>query len=264
MSYINEALKKAQKEKDANQKGYMQSIGKSERGKQKFNKGILYSALIIIIVLASAIYLKSNGLFEQEKEEQLETLQGIQALKTVPEKKEAAAAEQRIEKAEQVKEVKKVEQVVEIEPVKPVKQQDTVPQSKKTESFAVQTKEMYEQAVSFFKQGKVKEAETSYIKILSIDPGHIRSLNDIGVLYIHDGKYEKAVIYLEKAARLKPKYADPYYNLACAYSLQNMREKGMAYLIKAVETDKNVREWIKEDRDLINLRELPEFTAITR
>ena len=250
MSYINEALKKAQKEKDANHNGYMKSIGKSEKGKQRFNKGLLYSALTVILFIVLIIFLKSGGFFEQEKDKPLENDRDI-SVQTEPDKKENAAVV-----AEKI--------VEQIKPVNQVKRQEVEPQKKKAVPMTDKKNELYEQAVSFFKERKVEEARDNYLKILRMDPGHIRSLNDIGVLYIHDRKFDKAVIYLEKAVKLKPDNANSYYNLACAYALQNMKEKGMAYLIKAVETDEKVKDWIKEDRDLANLRGLPKFNAITR
>ena len=85
----------------------------------------------------------------------------------------------------------------------------------------------------------------------------------MGVLSLQEGKYEDAIYYFEKAVKLKPKFANPYYNLACAYSLQDEGDKGMAYLLKAIEVDEKVKDWAKKDPDLENLREYAEFTVIT-
>jgi tetratricopeptide (TPR) repeat protein len=123
---------------------------------------------------------------------------------------------------------------------------------------------LYNEAVSLIKDSKTDEAKDIYEKILLQDPGHINSLNDMGVLFLHEGRYEDAIRYLEKAVKLKPKFANPFYNLACAYSLQNEGEKGMAYLLKAIEIDKNVKDWAKQDPDLQNLREYAELSLITK
>ena len=122
---------------------------------------------------------------------------------------------------------------------------------------------LYKQAVSFFKEKKIEAAKNIYKEILLQDPGHINSLNDMGVLFLHEGRYEDAISYLEKAVKLKPKFANPFYNLACAYSLQSEGEKGMAYLVKAIEVDEKVKDWAKQDPDLQYLKEYAEFTLIT-
>ncbi|NLA75925.1 MAG: tetratricopeptide repeat protein, partial [Deltaproteobacteria bacterium] len=105
-------------------------------------------------------------------------------------------------------------------------------------------------------------AEAAFKQILDHDPGHISSLNDIGALYLHEGRYADAVNHLEKAVMLKPRFATSFYNLACAYAMSNQPEKGMAYLKKAISINKEVKTWAKNDPDLKNLRGQEGFNTL--
>ena len=84
-------------------------------------------------------------------------------------------------------------------------------------------------------------------------------LNNLGVIYIQEGKYSEARNSLENAIRLKPEYIDPYYNSACLYALKGEVRKSLNNLKQAISLDKSVREWARKDRDLQNLRGVPEF-----
>ena len=240
MSYINEALKKAQKDKDAVRRGYIYSIGKSGGTNRSFDKRFIYLSFIIILLAGLLIFLKLEKPSEQDHDTARESIGNIP--EEVDDKNDNPLPV--IDKQDQ-----SIEDITE-------------KANSKKENESNQEK-LYAQAASLFKDGKLKEAEDIYKGILKQDPGDINSLNDLGVLFLHEGKYEDAINSLKKAVILKPKFANPYYNLACAYSLQNKGEKGMTYLLKAIEVDKKVKDWAKEDPDLDNLREYAEFTVIT-
>lgn len=232
MSYINEALKKAQKDKDANRMGYMHSIGKSGNMERSFDKRYIYLSLIVILLAALLIYLKPGKQAVHDTEVRAETI---------------------IPKPAAVDDVKKNK----VMPVTDKKQNpvnDILKIENREKEPSEQMEKRYAQAASLLKEGNLKGAEDIFREILAQDPGHSNSLNDMGVLYLHERKYEEAIDFFEKALRLKPGFVNPYYNLACVYSLQNEGEKSMTYLLKAIEIDKKVKEWAKEDPDLEYLR----------
>lgn len=240
MSYINEALKKAQKDKDTGRIGYMHSIGRSGSAERSFDMKFIFLIFIIILLLVFLIYLKFGGQAGQNTDK----TRKISVDVPVSDKQYARS---NIPVAENNN-----------RPKKGIMEQDNNELNK-----IRQNETLYKQAVSFFKENKIEEAKDIYKEILVQDPGNINSLNDMGVLFLHEGRYEDAINYLRKAVKLKPKFANPFYNLACAYSLQNEGEKGMACLLKAIEVDEKVKDWAKEDPDLQNLKGYAEFKLIT-
>jgi Flp pilus assembly protein TadD len=121
---------------------------------------------------------------------------------------------------------------------------------------------LFNNAVSLTRDNRIDEAKLAYRKVLRINPGHIKALNDLGVLLLHEGEYELASSYFQKAVRLDPENVDPYYNLACLYALSGNKEKGMVHLVKAADLDSRVKEWARKDNDLASLKDLPEFNEI--
>ena len=240
MSYINEALKKAQKDKDANRMGYIRSIGKSGSIERSFDKKFLYLFFIIIVLVALLLYLNPDRKSKQDLDIKIETRVNMPAAADDKKNNTLPVTDEQPKKTEDLFKIDSIENEI-------VSQSET----------------RYTQGASLFKEGKLQDAEGIYREILEKDPGHINSLNDMGVLSLHEGRYEDAINFLEKAVKLKPKFANPYYNLACAYSLKNEGDKGMAYLLKAIEVDEKVKDWAKEDPDLVNLKEYAEFTVIT-
>jgi Flp pilus assembly protein TadD len=57
-----------------------------------------------------------------------------------------------------------------------------------------------------------------------------------------------------KAIELKADYVDPYYNMACLYSLSGNISKSLYYLKMAVSINNSVKNWAKNDKDLEGLR----------
>jgi tetratricopeptide (TPR) repeat protein len=236
MSYINQALKKAQKDKDAGRIGYIRSIGRTGGSAERSSAArYIYLALAFLIVAAGVIYyiIKDNGVKSPE-------------IAAMPAERGRTP------------EIKKESREVAV-PEK-IKEEVTVPVE--NEVITDKSEGLYKKAVLLLKEKRVKEALAIYMEILDKDPGHFASLNDIGVLYLQEGKYTSAIINLEKAVRLNPRFVTPCYNLACAYALNKEPEKGMVYLEKAVSINKEVKAWAKDDPDLNNLRGQSGFIAL--
>lgn len=122
--------------------------------------------------------------------------------------------------------------------------------------------EYYERAKYFQKIGRLKEAQRFYKQALTLDPDNVFVLNNLGVIHIQQRNYSLARNSLEKAIRIKPEYVDPYYNLACLYASRGKVMKSLENLKKAISLNKLVKEWARKDRDLQNMRGVPEFEKI--
>ncbi len=240
MSYINQALKKAQKEKDAGRIGYIRSIGGGGASTARVSgRQYIYAGLALIILVAGGIFY----IIKVNSEKGAET-----ALKPSAIEHATDMQGQNLDIAVQAKVISEEKKVT---------GEDN---NKKVMTETVE--ELYKKALLLLKEKRVKEALAIYLEILDKDPGHFASLNDIGVLYLQEGKYVSAINNLEKAVRLNPGFVNPCYNLACAYALNNEPEKGMVYLEKAISINKEVKAWAKNDPDLKNLTGQSGFTAL--
>jgi len=242
MSYINEALKKAQKEKDANSIRDIQSLDVSGKISRSLNKKNIYYTLIFIFIIIFILFSKSwfESLFNGNEV-------NTQKISQIEEKEMDQHFEDNISISEN--EAPKVDLAEIEESISNDKNQDDI---------------LFNKAVSLTKEDRIEEAKLVYRKVLSLNPGHIKALNDLGVLFLQEGKYKLAESYLEKAIRLNTDDVNPYYNLACVHALSGNNQKGMEYLTEAVELDKRVKDWIKGDTDLEGLKDLPEFIALSK
>ena len=222
MSFINDALKKAQKEKDTHYIEYNGSLT-AGRKKKSISGGRLLGFsffIIVFLILGFFIYSILNSREDQpgftEKHEQIRP----RTIKKVP-----------------------------------------VPASKQKEEIDAET--LYSRAKNYHTEGNLQQAKIYYLESLKKDPGFLDSLNNLGILCINAKDYENGRKYLEKAVRLNPEHPDPYYNLACLFSITGEAGKSLEYLKKAVSLDNKVIEWAKKDTDLENLRGIDEFEKIT-
>ena len=211
MSYIHEALQKAQKEKDVRFPKYKRIL-LGTKGKQNiFFSRTLWLVSLLVILLAFTFYSWFD--FRYEK-----TL-------SAPKNHETEVSHNK----------------------------------ESTLNFA----DIYEKGKYFQKIGRLREAQGFYQQALTIEPGNVFVLNNLGVIYIQLRNYSKARNNLESAIRLKPEYVDPYYNLACLYALKGKVVESLQNLKKAISLNKSAREWAQTDRDLQNMRSMPEFKEIT-
>ena len=211
MSYIHEALKKAQKEKNNQDKPWPSPMSAVAKQKRTFTKkGLLQTLLVTIILLAFACYSWLDF--------------------STP-------------KASLTSEQKQVESLLQLEDI-------------------TEAKFFYDRARGLHKDGRLRDAEKSYLETLRIDPDHADALNNLGVIYIHERNYPDALARLEKSIRLKPEHFDPYYNLACLYAIKGDIELSLTNLSKAVSIEQSVKEWARRDTDLKNLRGKPEYEEL--
>ena len=212
MSYINEALKKAQEERDSSYQRY-NSIARGSDKTSRLFIGRLFWPLIMTVFLIFLLY-------------------GAYAW--------LASSNEKIQSS-----------------VKP-----ETPALKDMGEGPLGKGELYEKASNLIKLGRFQEAKKLYEAVVSLDPGYVEALNNLGIIYIREGDFDAAKENLEKAVRLNPRHVESYYNMACLYAIKGEAEQGLEYLKKAVSLDSNVREWAREDSDLQNLNSSEEFIQL--
>lgn len=75
---------------------------------------------------------------------------------------------------------------------------------------------LFRAGLDAYRAGRLKDAETLYLRSLALEPGRAEVLNNLGVLYLKDGDYMRARPLFEKALVHKPAYASAHLNLAGA------------------------------------------------
>ncbi len=242
MSYINEALKKAQREKDALYLKYTGIL--SARGKDK--KALSGRLLWVFILGITGIFLAFGAyswLNTPEKPIAAST-GGAKAQGNRPAVPTSGVSD-RVQRMAQAVEPKS--------PEKPAQATSTV-----------NAQTLFERADRFRKQGRFKDAKRFYEEALKIDPDHVDALNNLGVIYFSDRDYSTAQRKFEAITRIRPGDVDAYYNLACVHAVKGELRDSLAYLRKAISLRAVVREWAREDPDLNNLHGLPEFEEILK
>jgi tetratricopeptide (TPR) repeat protein len=233
MSYINDALRKAQRERD-NRYGKFGGIlaacpGEDDRFRKKRAVFIAAAALVLLIsALLLLAFRVPHPSLSAEKASQ-SPVAGNAA--TAPAELKAAAAPSPA--------------------VRPA-----APQTAREADLR------YGEALLAQRKGDLRQAEALYQKVLTLDSGHVRALNNLGVVYMAQKKREKAIAVLGRAVVLRKDYVDPYYNLACLYAQTNEISESLRYLKTAAAIDGAVIDWVKKDADMKNVAASHEFKKL--
>jgi tetratricopeptide (TPR) repeat protein len=242
MSYINDALKKAQQEKDSLYSHYGGIIsrlpGSTPRRRTK------WMILSIVVLLIPAIFFLWLT-FSVPPDRRM-------AMKAESPLKPAAMTAQTVAlPLQQMQPPADVKAGASVRPAAPVKQ-----------APVVGAPSLYREAQAAQRHRKTEEAERLYQRVLTIDAGHVQAMNNLGVIYMSRNKQRQAIDLFNKAISLKTDYVDPYYNLACLYARQNNRLESIRHLKAAIAVNRDVRDWAKNDTDLKNISTSEEFKKL--
>lgn len=246
MSYINEALRKVQKDKDSRYAGYEHIVAAPLEETKPPRKWLpiagLFAGIMIAVGIIAALYLS------KEREIPLQAASLSPASTPVvdrPEPGQSVKVNMALPKA-----VAPAERKQEIE--KPVGTQKDI---KKSDSLFVR-------AVELQRQGKLQKAQALYRKAIKLNPDNVQALNNLGVTYISQGKYKRAIARFNDVLKIRPDYTDAHYNLACVYAKKNNPDRSMLYLKDAIDRNPEVRKWAEADSDLKAVSELPSYKKL--
>lgn len=267
MSYIHDALKKAQREKDSLVTKYS-DVWSSYRWRPPILKrGWLVSTCLIVISVALSAYSWLHSLDEVSLH-QREAAGVHRAVVESPERPNAG----KISKSQPDHRGAMNSQAFPVpgEPTKrpaSAKEEGTGQTQKPQQPLARkpapdQATTLYSRALALQKEGRVQDAKRFYEGALERSPHLVSALNNLGAIYIREKNYDMARRMFEKAIRIEPGYVDPYYNLACLHALQKDVGRSLAYLKKATSVNEAVRQWARTDEDLRNLRGHSEYEKI--
>ena len=291
MSYIHDALKKAQREKDVLAGKYSQIWSSDGIGKvfQKRDWFISLGIVAIAFAFSSFAWLSSLDELAMVPVQQMDpSTPSIHRGKitppmptttsrrpSVPSETAEAKPPPGVEKRMPIARPQASERRVIGAPLAQPQPQRPIAQSPKKQTTQAQTGvvttspppsrgtgSLYSRALSLQKSGRIEEAKKLYEAALRKTPNLVSALNNLATIYIQQQNLEGARAFLEKAIRIDPEYVDAYYNLACTHARNKDVARGIFYLKKAITLNPIAREWAKRDEDLKNLRNHTEFAEI--
>ncbi|MBN1849646.1 MAG: tetratricopeptide repeat protein [Deltaproteobacteria bacterium] len=242
MSYINEALKKAQRDRDSRRIRYLRSTKPAWQDKVGIPNKIIWGSLLLLIFLGLGFvtYLWFDGPFEESpKSMENKALQdGIPTSgKTIhPEGVQTGLKGQKVEEISTLSKMGVSPNMV----------------------------RLYSRAKDLYKGGRLLDSEKVYKDVLRLAPEFPDALNDLGVLYIRTRNFDGAKECFEKVIQIEPDLVEPYYNLACLHSVKGEVKEGLEQLSQAVRLNPSVKAWAEEDPDLLNLRGVPDFKDVIK
>lgn len=95
--------------------------------------------------------------------------------------------------------------------------------------------------------------------VIKKTPRFTEALMALGDLYTKEGYYQKGLEIDERLAQLCPDDAIVFYNLACSYSLMNLKDKAREAMHRAFCLGYDDLEHLEQDPDLLNLLSDNEF-----
>ncbi len=267
MSYIHDALKKAQREKDSLVTKYSDvwSSVRSRRG--PFKRGWLVSTCLIVVSIGLSAYSWLHSLDELSLHPGQNA--GVhRAIVKPPERPHSGKiSESHVDPGAVNSQAFRVQREPIRRPLPPANENKIKPTQEAKPPLARQPDPdqgmtLYSQALALQKEGRLQDAKKLYEGALERSPHLVSAMNNLGAIYIKEKNYDVARKLFEKAIQTEPGYVDPYYNLACLHALQNDVGRSLAYLKKATSVNEAVRQWAKTDEDLRSLRGHSEYEKI--
>lgn len=237
MSYINDALRKAQKERDNRYGKFGDIISACPGGDDRFRKRRVALFVAAALILLTSMLLLFSARAPHPPSPAAKAPQSSAPGTAVP----PAAAEPTEPRAAASS---------------PAAVHPSAPQK------AGEADRRYGDALLAQRNGDLRRAEALYQEVLTLDSGHVRALNNLGVIYMAQKKREKAIAVFGRAVALKKDYVDPYYNLACLYAQVDEIDESIRYLKIAAAVDGAVIHWVKKDADMKNVVASPEFKKL--
>jgi tetratricopeptide (TPR) repeat protein len=246
MSYINEALRKVQKDKDSLYAGYEHLVSSPVKETNRPRKWLPIAGVLAILLIAAGI-IAPIYFFKERKIP-------IQAASPSPTK---APVVVRLEPDRMAK--------VKIAPLKAavaVERKQEIEKPVETKKDINKSEVLFAQAFELQRQGKLYKAQSLYRRAIKLNPNNVQALNNLGVTYISQKRYKRAIARFNDVLKIQPDYTDAHYNLACVYAKKNIPERSMLHLKDAINLNPEARKWAETDSDLQVMSELPSYKKL--
>ncbi len=101
-----------------------------------------------------------------------------------------------------------------------------------------------------------------YESVLKRDPHFTDVIELLGGLYTKAGRISDGLKMDRRLVRLLPKNATAHYNLACSLALSKRQADAIRSLKTAVDLGYDDIDWLKQDPDLDDLKDHPDFQRL--
>ncbi len=110
---------------------------------------------------------------------------------------------------------------------------------------------------------RYQDAVAPLVEAAKFDNENIHVWLALGWCYKRLGRLDLAIESLEEALCVDSDEAILHYNLACYWSLANNPKLAVSFLASALDIDPNYRELLADETDFDNVRNDPDFLALT-
>jgi adenylate cyclase len=118
-------------------------------------------------------------------------------------------------------------------------------------------------------EGRLEEAQKEAQEAIDVIEKHMKWYpDDARAFYLGAGSLivtgdtERAKRWLHRAIEIAPEDSVILYNVACNLSTLGETDKALEYLERAVDHGTVSAAWMRNDKDLANLRDIPEFAKL--
>ena len=115
------------------------------------------------------------------------------------------------------------------------------------------------QGNDLYRQGRYRGAVDMYQAALALQPGDLKARNNLGTAYMQLAMDDRAIAAFEEILRLDSTYGLAYYNLACVYARAGNVAEAADFLLRAMEIEPRARDWASTDSDFALVRDTPQF-----
>ena len=115
------------------------------------------------------------------------------------------------------------------------------------------------QANELYRQGEYQDAIEMYQAALALQPSDLKARNNLGIAYMQIGMDDRAIAAFEEVLRLDSTYGLAYYNLACLHARAGNAADAADFLQQAAAIEPRALDWAGTDRDFDLVRDAPQF-----
>lgn len=264
MSYINDALRKVQKEKESRYAAYGNIVSAPGKKSEPAKTWLSIMGISIVFFVAAGIivllYWPEDLLYRPK----VKKIPAVAPLRTSDVQSVVPAAPLMVSNAQNAASAapQVVKETIADNKIESGLKTETASAEIKARPEIADSKMLYAQAVKKHTKGKLEEAKILYRKVVKIDRYNMQAYNNLGVIYMSEKNYKRAIMRFKDAIKIKHDYSDAHYNLACVYAKRNNTGRSLLYLKNAVAFNPEVIKWAKDDGDLQALADLPEFKKL--